>query len=211
MKNIILLLSFVSVLCLISCKKDDTKASTTPTTQTGTTPTATTPTTQTGTTPTATTPTPTATGTGTTPIEHFILYIPGIINTSVYPKYNLTFYKKDGRTNKTILFVTDYQCFKVDKKWLSQIKVNKTIKIKQTLPSGRATYSFSDKVIYEPGRSDYRVGIYKPDKNSDHLIKVGSVLKIGQFTWNRFVHISMGFYCQERNESVLCYKTLRYS
>ena len=55
MKTIILLLSFVSVLCLISCKKDDTKASTTPTTQT---PTGTTPTTQTptGTTPTANTP-----------------------------------------------------------------------------------------------------------------------------------------------------------
>ena len=178
MKIIILWLSFVGVLCLISCNTEseleptttptaNTPTGTTPTTQT---PTGTTPTTQT---PTGTTPTTqTPTGTTPTPTEHFTIYAPGVISSSIYPNYTLTFYEKDGRTNKTIIFIQDYQCFKVHKKWLSQIKVNKTIKIKQTLPSGRATYSFDDKVIYEPSRSDYRVGIYKPDKNSDHLIKV---------------------------------------
>ena len=62
MKAIILLFSFVSVICFISCGKTDSDSE--PTTPTGTTPTGTTPT---GTTPTANTPTGT-TPTGTTPI-----------------------------------------------------------------------------------------------------------------------------------------------
>ena len=179
MKTFILLFSFVSVICLISCGKtdSDSEPTTTPTantptanTPTGTTPTGTTPTTQTptGTTPTGTTPT----GSTPTPTEHFTLYVPGAISLSVYPHYALTIYTENRNIDKTIIFIQGYHCFKVHKKWLSQIKVKKSIKIKQTLPSGRATYSFNEKVIYEPSRSDYRVGIYKPDKNSDHLIKV---------------------------------------
>ncbi len=190
MRIIILFFSLLSVLCLISCGKTDSDskteppANTPPETATPTappeppantppetaTPTAppeppanTPPETATPTAPPeppANTPPETATPTAPTqtPPEHFILYIP----TPYFSfRYKITFYK-DERYPTSFVFAPLDQCFKVHRKWLSQIKVTES-----------RGGSFNE-VIYEPSRSDYRVGIYKPNKNknSDHLIKV---------------------------------------
>ena len=179
MKTIILFFSFVSVLCLISCNKTDSDSDSKPeptTTPKANQPGANTPPPKATPTPKANqpganTPPPKATPTPTT-TEHFTFYVP---EASLDPYYELIFYASQGKVDKTVMLVQGGPCAKVHKNHLTLIKVKKT-KSRPTyipsIPPRVISVSFEDVVIYEKGRSGYRVGIYKPSKTDDSLIKV---------------------------------------
>ena len=108
--------------------------------------------------------------------EYFTLYVP---EEGLYPRYSLIFYTSDGHVGKTVRFHQGSRCAKVHKNHLTLITVKKTKGIPRYLPippvhPNRVLMRYEDVTIYETGRSGYRVGIYKPSKTDDSLIKVSA-------------------------------------